>query len=378
MNFENDKRIVLTLDAGGTNFVFDAVQGNKEIVESVTLPSNGNNLDKCLKNINDGFSLVKDKLEAPPAAISFAFPGPAEYPLGIIGDLGNLPAFRGGIALGPMLEEKFNLPVFINNDGDLFAYGEAIAGFLPYINKLLHKAGSPKRYNNLFGITLGTGFGAGIVRNNELYIGDNSCGGEIWLLRNKLNPDTNAEEGASIRAVQNVYSELSGIPFIEAPSPKDIYEIASGKKQGNREAALEGFRRLGESVGDSLSNSITLLDGIIVIGGGIAGAYDLFMPALISEMNGTYENPAGERFPRLALKTYNLEDEMQLKRFLIGNKTEISVPFSEKKITYDPRKRIGVGISKLGTSKAVAIGAYAFALQQLDKYKIDYPDETIL
>jgi glucokinase len=50
--------------------------------------------------------------------------------LGIIGDLENLPTFKGGVALGPMLEEIFNIPVFINNDGDLFAYGEAIAGLL--------------------------------------------------------------------------------------------------------------------------------------------------------------------------------------------------------------------------------------------------------
>ena len=32
MNFENDKRVIMTLDAGGTNFVFSAMQGGKEIV----------------------------------------------------------------------------------------------------------------------------------------------------------------------------------------------------------------------------------------------------------------------------------------------------------------------------------------------------------
>lgn len=367
MNYETDDRIVLTLDAGGTNFVFSAIQANKEIVEPLSLPSNAHDLGLCLNTIIIGFTKVKEKLNTLPSAISFAFPGPADYPLGIIGDLGNLPAFRGGIALGPMLEEKFGIPVFINNDGDLFAYGEAIAGFLPYVNKLLEESGSPKKYNNLLGITLGTGFGAGIVRNNELYVGDNSCSGEIWLLRNKLNPTTNAEEGACIRAVQRAYSKISGIAFENAPSPKDIFEIASGQKTGNEEAALEGYRQLGESVGDSLSQAITLLDGLIVIGGGIAGAHTLFMPALITEMNGNYKSPSGEKFPRLAQMTYNLEDDCQLDLFLRGEKKEINVPFSNRKILYDPKKRIGVGISKLGTSKAVAIGAFAFALQKLDQ-----------
>ena len=56
-------------------------------------------------------------LNEPPVAISFAFPGPADYKRGIIGDLGNLPSLRGGIALGPMLEAEFGIPVFINNGG---------------------------------------------------------------------------------------------------------------------------------------------------------------------------------------------------------------------------------------------------------------------
>ena len=92
--------------------------------------------------------MVKDQLEDTPVAISFAFPGPADYKNGIIGDLPNFPAFRGGIALGPYLEEKFKIPVFINNDGNLFAYGEALAGALPAINEKLAAAGSPKRYKN--------------------------------------------------------------------------------------------------------------------------------------------------------------------------------------------------------------------------------------
>jgi glucokinase len=367
MKFVNDNRIVMTLDAGGTNFVFSAVQSNKEIVTPITLPSNAYDLTACLNTIITGFTQVKQNLPEKPVAISFAFPGPADYPSGIIGDLGNLPAFRGGIALGPMLSEKFVLPVFINNDGDLFAYGEAIAGFLPYVNSLLEQGGSSKRYQNLFGITLGTGFGAGIVHNDELFIGDNSAAGEIWLLRNKLNPKTNAEEGASIRAVQRVYAEKADISIEKIPSPKEIYEICTGKSEGNKEAAMEAYRQLGESVGDSLSNAITLIDGLIVIGGGLAGAHKLFMASLINEMNSTFENPSGNLFPRLEVKAFNLEDEKEAGLFVKGAKKEITVPFSGKIVTYDSLLRIGIGISKLGTSKAVSIGAYAFALTELDK-----------
>jgi glucokinase len=362
----DDRRIVMTLDAGGTNFRFSATRGGKPIMETVRLPSDADNLEKCLANLVEGFTRVQAASPEPPVAISFAFPGPADYPAGIIGDLPNLPAFRGGIALGPMLEEKFSMPTFINNDGDLFVYGEAIAGFLPYVNGLLERAGSPKRFKNLFGVTLGTGFGGGIVRNGDLFIGDNSMAGEVWLLRNKLDPGMNAEEGSCIRAVGRVYAQLSGIPFEQAPEPKEIFEIGMGDRTGNKQAALEAFRRLGEVAGDAIGNALTLLDSLAVVGGGVSGAWPLFLPALVDELNSDYTGPKGNRFRRLASAAFNLEDPLQMETFLKGKSREITVPGSTRRINYDPLQRLGIGMSRLGTSEAIAIGAYAFALRRLD------------
>jgi glucokinase len=366
MKTNNDKRIVMTLDGGGTNFRFSAMRGNRAVTETVVTPSNGDNLNQCLANLVEGFTRVKKQCPTPPVAISFAFPGPADYPNGIIGDLGNLPGFRGGIALGPMLESKFGIPTFINNDGDLFVYGEAIAGFLPYVNGLLEKTGSPKRYRNLFGVTLGTGFGGGIVRNGELFSGDNSMAGEVWLLRSKLMPQCNAEEGASIRAVRRAYAEKAGIPLDEVPEPKVIFNIGKGKARGNRAAAREAFRRLGESVGDAMGQALTLIDGLAVIGGGVSGSWPLFLPALVDELNGTYTAPNGTKFRRLVQTAYNLEDATQRRKFLKGQTREVLVPGSRRKLKYDPEARVGVGMSRLGTSEAVAIGACAFALRKLD------------
>jgi glucokinase len=366
MDLRSDKRIVMTLDAGGTNFRFSAIRGGEPVSETILMPSNGDNLDQCLTNVVEGFARIRELCPVLPVAISFAFPGPADYPRGIIGDLGNLPGFRGGIALGPMLEEQFGIPTFINNDGDLFVYGEALAGFLPYINDLLEKAGSPKRYKNLFGVTLGTGFGGGIVLNGNLLDGDNSISGEVWLLRNKLDRGMNAEEGASIRAVRRAFAEKAGIPFEQAPEPKEICDIGLGKKPGNQMAALEAFRRLGEVVGDAMGNALTLVDGLAVIGGGISAAWNLFLPAIVEELNGFYIGPEGRKFRRLASAAFNLEDSAQMESFLKGETREIAVPGSRKKIAYDPLQRVGVGISRLGTTEAVAMGAYAFALHKLD------------
>jgi glucokinase len=366
MNYVDDSRVVLTLDAGGTNFVFSAIQANNEIVEPITLPSQANDLDKCLTTIVDGFGQVMSKVAGKPVAISFAFPGPADYPNGIIGDLKNLPCFCGGVALGAMLEERFAIPVFINNDGDLFAYGEAISGYLPRVNLLLSMAGSPKIFKNLFGVTLGTGFGAGIVRNGDLFIGDNAAAAEIWVVRNKRYPQEPVEESVSIRGVKREYANLSGIKFPEAPSPKQIFEIATGQRPGDAEAAKAAFQAMGEAMGDALANTITLIDGPVVIGGGLAGAHTLFMPTLIREMNSTLHNLKGDKVDRMELRAFNLEDPAEREVFLKGDVREISVPGSGKKMLYDPLKRIPVGISVLGTSRAVSVGAYAFALHALD------------
>jgi glucokinase len=364
---QHDDRIVLTLDAGGTNLVFAAVAGCREVVPPLALPACGDRLSACLEQIVTGFSRVRGAAPGPAAAISFAFPGPADYPAGIIGDLGNLPGFRGGVALGPMLEERFGLPVFINNDGDLFAYGEALYGLLPEVNRWLAEAGSPKRYRNLLGVTLGTGFGGGIVHGGELYRGDNSAAGEIWLVRGKLDGDCPAEEGASIRAVRRGYALAAGLPLAAAPEPREIAAIARGAAPGDPAAARDAFRRLGEAAGDAVANALTLLDGLVVVGGGLSAAAPLFLPALVGQLNGRLRSLAGGEVPRLELTAYDLEEPAERGRFLAGRTATIAVPGAARRVAYDPQKRTGVGLTRLGTSRAVALGAYAYALQALDR-----------
>lgn len=364
--YGHDKRIVLTLDAGGTNFVFSAIRGCEEIVAPIVLPAASDNLDKCLSTLLEGFSLVKEQLEDEPVAISFAFPGPADYKNGVIGDLPNFPSFRGGVALGPLLEEKFGIPVFINNDGNLFAYGEARAGALPAINKELEAVGNPKRYQNLLGITLGTGFGAGVVINNCLLTGDNGCGGDLWIMRNKKYPELIAEESVSIRAVRRVYGELSG-EDTSLLTPKEIYDIAEGICPGNREAAVKSFEELGEMAGAAIIQALHIVDGLVVIGGGVAGAAKYILPGMMKEMERTISTFAGIEFCCLQMEVCNLMEADGHKRFLANTSTSVRIPGMDKQVPYNNNKRIGVIISALGASKAVALGAYAFALQQIDQ-----------
>lgn len=364
--YKFDKRIVITLDAGGTNFVFGAMQSNEFIVEPLTLPSNAHDLDLCLSTMVGGFEQIISQLDQKPVAISFAFPGPADYPHGIIGGyLPNFPSFRNGVALGPFLEEKFGIPVYINNDGDLFAYGEALGGILPEINSRLAEMGSTKTYTNLLGYTFGTGFGMGMVIDGRLNRGNNSCA-ETFCLRHKKYPEVYVEEGVAIRAIKRVYAEKSG-DINHTFQPKEICDIAEGKLEGNREAAIAAFEEFGEVAGDAIASAVTLTDSLVVIGGGLCGAKKYFMPSLLKQLRGVLHSVKGEEIPRMPAKAFDLDDEEEFVQFAHGAARPIKVYGTDRTVIYDPLKATGVAISKLGASKAISIGAYSFALSMLDQ-----------
>ncbi len=365
MSIYNDDRVVLTLDAGGTNFVFNAFQGGKSISKGIRKDANADHLERCLATMKDGFQEVIREINQVPVAISFAFPGPADYANGIIDNSNNLPAFQGGVPLKTILEEEFCLPVFINNDGDLFAYGEALGGILPEINAKLEAAGSPKRYRNLVGFTLGTGFGGGFVSNGRLITGDNVTAAEVWLFSNRHSPQVNAEDVVSIRSVQRVYAAEAGIEYPNVMEPKEIYEIAKGVRSGNRTAALKAYEETGRALGDTVANVLTFIDGIAVIGGGITGASDLYMPAVMKELNFKFLPSNTEELPRLVQKVFNLDDEQECADFFKDYSKTISVPGTGRTISYDPLPRLAIATSTKGASESISLGAYAFALQHI-------------
>ena len=166
--------------------------------------------------------------------------------------------------------------------------------------------------------------------------------------------------------MRRLYAQQAGVKKEDSPSPKEIYEIAIGMMKGNKDAAIEAYKQMAEVVGDTISNAVTLLDGLVVIGGGLAGASSLFMPFLIDEMNSSFVKPNGSKQKRLIAEIYNLDDDSEMEKFVKSEAKEIQVYGTNKKVKYDPSQKIGVGVSKLSTSKAIAVGAYAFALHKID------------
>ncbi len=168
--------------------------------------------------------------------------------------------------------------------------------------------------------------------------------------------------------MRGAYAEICGMPFEDAPEPREIYRIGVGEAQGNREAAVEAYRRMGQALGDIICNVVCVVDSVVVIGGGVSGARELFVPAMFEEMRSTFTAPSGAINKRLDQRIFDLDSAEELAVFCKGEEVEIEIPNAVgRTVTYDPMARIGVGFSKLGASKAISIGAYAFALSELDK-----------
>ena len=103
------------------------------------------------------------------------------------------------------------------------------------------------------------------------------------------------------------------------------------------------------------------------MGGGLAGAAELFLPALVAELNGTFERLSGGNVCRASsFRRSTWRTRPNGRRFLSGRAVEVRVPGSHRTVLYEPEKRTGVGLSRLGTSRAVGLGAYAWALRMLD------------
>ena len=102
-------------------------------------------------------------------------------------------------------------------------------------------------------------------------------------------------------------------------------------------------------------------------GGGITAARRYIMPSLLRELRAKIHQLNGNELNRVQMKVYDLDNDEEFAAFAKGDLRTLKVYGTDRYVAYDPQKRVGVMISKLGASKAISVGAYAFALSQLDQ-----------
>ena len=184
-------------------------------------------------------------------------------------------------------------------------------------------------------------------------------------VRGKISGTAECPRLNVFRSNANIYAQIiddvNGVTLVAANTLEKGFEGATG----NAEAAKEAFATQGRVAGDAMATAVTLMDGVIVIGGGLAGASKYFMPALLEEMRSKIKTMSGDTLNRVQMSVYNLDDKEEFKKFAAGNSKKIKVYGSDKEVVYDPVKRVGVTISDIGASNAVSLGAYLYAINNI-------------
>lgn len=252
---------VLAFDIGGTK-IASAVYGpdRRRIGEIQSIPTMARQRASVtlinFKRIGS-LAIAKAGLDGPPLAVGVGSTGPVDTRNGMLRDADSLPNLMD-FNLARFVGAEFGAPLFLENDANCFALGEALAG-----------AGSG--HDIVVGVTLGTGFGCGIVVHGRIFTGITGNAGEVAYLP---VAGGNFDQMLSGAGVARFYQRVTGT---QAPSPCEIGELA---ERGDADA-LAAWEHYGEAVGTGLGVIAAIIDpNICVVGGSVARRFPLFQNAL--------------------------------------------------------------------------------------------------
>ena len=188
------------------------------------------------------------------------------------------------IPLAEIMKYRLGRPVLVDNDADLIAFGEKWQG-------------AGRGYENFLCITLGTGVGGGLILRNEIWHGCGTAGeiGHVTIDRHGARCncgnygclETVASATGLIRMARAGLGEgkegLLAQRMASDPDALSARLIAEMAGQGDP-WALELFAELGKALGVAIASVMNLLClDVIIIGGGVSDAWDLFIGPLRTE-----------------------------------------------------------------------------------------------
>ncbi|MBI4916629.1 MAG: ROK family protein [Acidobacteria bacterium] len=238
---------VVGVDLGGTKVTAGAVSsGAVRRLESRRIPPGGSE-DAVLAEIFAAIAAVSDESAI---GIGVGVPSVVELATGVVLEVENIPAWRR-VPLRAILEQRFGLPTYVNNDANAFAVGE-------------HRFGRGRGFRDLVGMTLGTGLGAGLIIDGRLHSGRNCGAGELGSIPYR---DGTIEDYCSGRFFLREYG-VAG-------------EVLEARARRGEDAAVEGFARFGREVAAVMMLVACALDPeAVILGGSVSGCFDLFAPAM--------------------------------------------------------------------------------------------------
>jgi glucokinase len=263
------------LDIGGTKtaVLFSANPPHViKRVEFATRPANGP--EPAIEQIKSSLHAMLAELAekgASIAGIGVSCGSPLDAKRGIIQAPPNLPTWID-VPIVEILAAEFGCPVYLENDANAGALAE-------------HRFGAGRGTRNMVFLTMGTGFGAGIIIDGRIYGGTNGNAGEIGHVR--LTPDGpvgyhkagSAEGWVSgggvaqwaarlINEARNA-GEASTLINRWADHPVTARDIGLAAEKGDA-LACRIVERLGEKLGEALAILVDLLNPERIVIGGLA------------------------------------------------------------------------------------------------------------
>lgn len=257
-----EDRKILGIDIGGTKVHIGLVQNGK-VLKSIKFSTSAENSKTLILNkIKDG---IRQFEEFQIDGIGIGVPGLIDEKKGIVYNVQNIPQWRE-VHLGDALEDEFEKPVFITNDANVFVLG-------------IKKYGVGKELNDIVGITLGTGFGTGIVINGTLYSGQYSSAGEF---------------GGVPYLNKTVEDYCSGKFFIRefGKTGKELMVLAN---EGDQKA-LDSFKQYGYHLGNAIKIILQCISPqAIFLGGSISQSFRFFQKPMFESIRQFPHKPISEK-----------------------------------------------------------------------------------
>jgi len=256
------KKYVVGVDVGGTNIKLGVVGPSGQVIvrnSFATKPfaSSRIKLIAALAREIEAGIITAGLNKKQVAGVGIGLPGLVDYEKGIVRFLPNIPGWRG-VHLKSILQKRVNLPVFVDNDVKIITLAES-------------KFGAGQGARNLVCLTLGTGVGAALILNGQLYRGEDNAAGELGHMPlNEHGPKCNCggfgcfETYVGNRALLALGNRVMGKP------DTTLEEMFALAQKGNKKA-LFFWKTAAEHIGNGLVGIVNLLNPrVIIIGGGIS------------------------------------------------------------------------------------------------------------
>jgi len=277
------KTKIISVDFGATFIKLGKLSLTGAIIEKDFFPTREfKTRDSLISNIVEKVSVLIGKDKPKVLGIGVGMPGPVDYDRGVIYNLTNVKGWKN-VHLKAILKKKFKgLPVFIDNDANAAALGEA-------------QWGAAKGCKDIVCVTLGSGVGGGLIIGGEVYRGRGYSAGEIGHLSiERYGPQCNCGGSGCMEAfVGNSYIVKDVIKRLKNGQRSIILKLCEGKyskitpevidrasKKGDR-FSINIWKEVGSNIGIGLSSIVNILNPeIIVIGGGVSKTGKILFDAI--------------------------------------------------------------------------------------------------